>query len=209
MVATDGAAGPGKRERNKADKQGRILDAATQLFREKGFDETTTAEIARLAGIGAGTLYLYVGSKEDLLVSVFRESAGAAWDTAFAETHTDQPLLGQLARLFGRVTEQHETELPLARAFFRQLQFVGDPARAGVAEFMRAIYGRLIELLEQAQSEGRLDPEVPAASLTANLFAIWYLRMQRHTGGLLDLDYTLERLTRDFGTALWGLTPER
>ena len=44
--------GLGKRERNKLDKQRRIVAAATTLFQEKGFDETTTAEVPEgFAGI--------------------------------------------------------------------------------------------------------------------------------------------------------------
>ena len=78
------AAKLGRREQNKADKRRRIIAAATKLFEVNGFESTTTAAIAEAADIGAGTLYLYVNSKEDLLVAVFREEVGRAWDAAFA-----------------------------------------------------------------------------------------------------------------------------
>ncbi|MBW2090820.1 MAG: TetR/AcrR family transcriptional regulator [Deltaproteobacteria bacterium] len=47
-----------------------IVEAAMKLFVQKGFHPTTTREIARLAGISIGTLYEYIGSKEDVLYLV-------------------------------------------------------------------------------------------------------------------------------------------
>lgn len=47
-----------------------ILDAATQLFRERGFDVATVQAIAGKAGVAAGTVYLYFPSKEAILVAI-------------------------------------------------------------------------------------------------------------------------------------------
>ena len=48
----------GLRERNRADKLGRILAAGRELFARDGFDATTSRAIAQQAGIGTGTLFL-------------------------------------------------------------------------------------------------------------------------------------------------------
>lgn len=47
-----------------------ILDAATHLFRERGFDVATVQAIAGQAGVAAGTVYLYFPSKEAILVAI-------------------------------------------------------------------------------------------------------------------------------------------
>lgn len=47
-----------------------IVDAAVDLFIEKGFHKTTTRQIAQAAGFSIGTLYEYVASKEDVLYLV-------------------------------------------------------------------------------------------------------------------------------------------
>jgi TetR/AcrR family transcriptional regulator, cholesterol catabolism regulator len=47
-----------------------IVRAAVDLFVEKGFHKTTTREIARASGLGIGTLYEYIQSKEDVLYLV-------------------------------------------------------------------------------------------------------------------------------------------
>jgi AcrR family transcriptional regulator len=47
-----------------------IVDAAVQLFIEKGFHKTTTRQIAQATGFSIGSLYEYVASKEDVLYLV-------------------------------------------------------------------------------------------------------------------------------------------
>ncbi len=47
-----------------------IVDAAVQLFIEKGFHKATTRQIAKSAGVSIGSLYEYVASKEDILYLV-------------------------------------------------------------------------------------------------------------------------------------------
>lgn len=59
-----------KRVGNKREK---IIAAAARFFGEKGYHNTTTAEVAEAAGVAAGTIYIYFSSKEDLLVAVFEE----------------------------------------------------------------------------------------------------------------------------------------
>jgi AcrR family transcriptional regulator len=49
-----------------------ILDAALQVFSDKGFATATTAEIARGAGIAEGTIYKYFPSKRELFIAVIR-----------------------------------------------------------------------------------------------------------------------------------------
>src|SRR5947199_8257505 len=51
-----------------------ILRAATDVFADRGFFNAQVADVARAAGIAAGTVYLYFRSKDDLLVSIFERT---------------------------------------------------------------------------------------------------------------------------------------
>jgi len=53
-----------------AARRKQILDAATQVFAEKGFHRATIKEIARVAGIADGTVYTYFASKDEVLLAV-------------------------------------------------------------------------------------------------------------------------------------------
>lgn len=57
-----------------APKRDLILRAATDVFAERGFFHAQVADVARAAGIAAGTVYLYFRSKDDLLVSIFERT---------------------------------------------------------------------------------------------------------------------------------------
>src|SRR5438309_7562937 len=64
--SAESAAAPPKREM--------ILRAATDVFAERGFFNAQVADVARAAGVAAGTVYLYFRSKDDLLISIFERS---------------------------------------------------------------------------------------------------------------------------------------
>lgn len=53
------------------EKYQRILSASMEVFARKGFAESKISEIAQVAGIGDGTIYLYFKNKDDLLISLF------------------------------------------------------------------------------------------------------------------------------------------
>jgi TetR/AcrR family fatty acid metabolism transcriptional regulator len=58
----------------RASKRDAILDAATRVFAERGFFGAQVADVARRAGVAAGTVYLYFKNKDDLLISVFNRT---------------------------------------------------------------------------------------------------------------------------------------
>ena len=60
------------RQRRKEARPQELLDAALDLFVEKGFAATRSEEVAARAGVSKGTLYLYYPSKEELLKAVIR-----------------------------------------------------------------------------------------------------------------------------------------
>ncbi len=62
----------------KAKTRDRILEAARKLFADKGFDETTTRDIAAAASIATGTLFNYFASKEALGMALVAEALDAA-----------------------------------------------------------------------------------------------------------------------------------
>jgi AcrR family transcriptional regulator len=62
------------RQRRKEARPQELLDAALNLFGEKGFAATRAEEVAARAGVSKGTLYLYYPSKEELLKAVIREN---------------------------------------------------------------------------------------------------------------------------------------
>jgi AcrR family transcriptional regulator len=91
------------RRRLKEARPQQLLDAALELFAEKGFAATRAEEVAQRAGVSKGTLYLYYPSKEELLKAVIREhlSTRIAAGAAAAEKHRG-PVADLLREVFTR-----------------------------------------------------------------------------------------------------------
>jgi TetR/AcrR family fatty acid metabolism transcriptional regulator len=103
MPATSPA--PVRRVRQGPDalpKRDAILRAATDVFAERGYFNAQVADVARAAGVAAGTVYLYFRSKDDLLISIFERTmreALAEGRAAVADVRDPGQRLRRLARL--------------------------------------------------------------------------------------------------------------
>jgi len=75
-VPTLSAARPA--DSTRSEKREAILRAAIDVFAERGFFNAQVADVARAAGVAAGTVYLYFRGKDDLLVSIFERTMRAA-----------------------------------------------------------------------------------------------------------------------------------
>ncbi len=61
-----------RKEREKQQRRLNIIEAAEKVFFEKGFDDTTMDEIAEIAELSKGTIYLYFKSKEELFMEIVK-----------------------------------------------------------------------------------------------------------------------------------------
>jgi TetR/AcrR family fatty acid metabolism transcriptional regulator len=99
------AAVPARRARLEAvpgTKRDAILRAAIDVFAGRGFFNAQVADVARVAGVAAGTVYLYFRSKDDLLISIFERGMreALAEGRALVADAPDPPeRLRRLARL--------------------------------------------------------------------------------------------------------------
>jgi TetR/AcrR family transcriptional regulator, fatty acid metabolism regulator protein len=93
---------PVRLARAAAPKRDAILRAATDVFADRGFFNAQVADVARVAGVAAGTVYLYFRSKDDLLVSIFEKTMREALaEGRAAAANLDEPRerLRRFARL--------------------------------------------------------------------------------------------------------------
>lgn len=56
-----------------SDKRGDVMQAALELIAERGFHGAPMADIAKRAGVAAGTIYCYFESKDVLIMGLFQE----------------------------------------------------------------------------------------------------------------------------------------
>src|SRR6185503_1633977 len=83
-------------------KKDAILRAAIDVFAERGYFNAQVADVARVAGVAAGTVYLYFRSKDDLLISIFERGmreAIAEGEALVADLADPRARLRRFARL--------------------------------------------------------------------------------------------------------------
>src|SRR2546425_11230570 len=99
-------AAPDRRQRRSAEIRERLFRAALQLFAQKGFLETTVADITESADVGKGTFFNYFPSKDHILVA-FGEMQLLKLEAAIENarrTHMAMPAF--LRSLGSRMTEE-------------------------------------------------------------------------------------------------------
>lgn len=127
------------RREQMAEHRARILDAAGQLFREKGFEAVTVAEVMKAAGLTHGGFYGHFASKDDLvaqaLAHALKESLGktadpcAFIDDYLSARHRDNP--GKGCPTAGLAAEtRHEGAAAQAAMTAGLRQQIGDLSRA-------------------------------------------------------------------------------
>lgn len=164
----------GLRERQKADRSERILDAAMRLFREDGVEATHVEAIAALAEVSPGTVYNYFPTKGDLLVGIVtREvtevvAAGAA---VVADPPGDVPTA--LTRLIDSYYDHSEVYLSkeMWRAAMAQTIVAPDaPASRDYVALDAQLAGQVTALIAALQARGRVRADADPAALGQMLF---------------------------------------
>ena len=195
-----------RRQQNKAEKRGRIIAAARALFAHKGFEATTTQAIAEAADVGAGTLFLYARTKDDLLILVFRQEMIELVERAYEAARREATLIEQLIAFFETFVVYHQRDLPLAHALMRQLGYVASAEqRAEVSELMTSLLRRLALLIEAAKGRGEARPETPLWNAAQAVFGVYYLNLGKLLSGYVNREQFDRDLKRQLGLLSTGL----
>ncbi|MEW6775106.1 MAG: TetR/AcrR family transcriptional regulator [Bdellovibrionota bacterium] len=197
---------PGLREKNKAEKRAAILKAARELFAAKGFEKTTIQEIARRAGVGTGTIFLYAKDKPALLFWVFQDEVGRAEKKALAALPKRAPLLDKLFLLFRRLFYHYAQHPSLSEVYLRELIIPrGESGQQNVA-FTLEFLEEIAKLVDDAKSRGEVHEDVSSLLAASNFFAIYYFALLGWLSPLGDdRESQLKRLRRSLHLQIDGL----
>ena len=151
---------PTRRQAGAGDKREAILSAATRVFARRGFFNAQVADVAREAGVAAGTVYLYFRSKDDLLTSIFEESmTGALEQTEGALEGVTDPIerLHRLARVhLGRLGSQRDLAVVFQVELRQSTKFM---ERFSAAQ-LRTYLDHLRDAVRDAQEAGLFRADV-------------------------------------------------
>jgi AcrR family transcriptional regulator len=168
------------RERNKLDKHLRIRTAAHKLFSQKGYEATTTKDIAETADVGMGTLWAYASDKLDLLFLVYIELL----DDVIAPSSSGLPkgsgLIEKLTPSFRSLYVFWSKDPSLARIVLKNMSFYQSGKQAEKFRSQREQFNnQLIELVAEAQRNGEVRSNVPATTIGAAIFALYSAQVRQ------------------------------
>ena len=188
-----------RRARRKEETLRRLEEAGWQLFTTKGYEATSTREIADAADIAAGTLFNYFPEKRGLLIHLMQAQIDAAANRAF-ETMTAASLEEQLTHVFTALTQCYARERRLSRVFVKELLFTDGSQRTHTAAWTFELVSRVGDLIRRAQREGQLDPSVDAMDAAQQVFSIHYFGMVTWLGGTIPSRNRAGRAISDSAT---------
>lgn len=152
----------------RGDKRDRILAAATQVFARHGFFGAQVADVARQAGVAAGTVYLYFRSKDDLLISIFERtmaSAIAEGRQALAAVTDPEARLRRIARLhLARLGADCDLAVVFQVELRQTTKFMARFSATGLREYL----GIIRDVITDGQKQGRFRRH-PSPTLVAKM----------------------------------------
>ncbi len=160
-MARTGVANP--RQRSAATRAG-LLEAAAQLFAEKGYEGTTLAAVAHRASVTTGAIYSNFHGKEDLLCEVLRERllGDREFENGIASTPNVSPLRVALVTepLYPNAARMYPLLLEAFAAARRS------PAVRGLlSDLMKEINGGMADRVNLAKQQGLIADEISVATL--------------------------------------------
>lgn len=171
----------------KADKHDAILRAATRVFARHGFFNAQVADVAREAGVAAGTVYLYFRSKDDLLASIFERTMRTAIDEGRAALAGVTNALSRLTAIARLHLDRLGRDRDLAVVFQVELRQSTKHMERFSSTLLREYLGIIRGVIADGQSTGVFRSDLKATTVAKILFGAldematnWMLSRRRY-----------------------------
>jgi len=171
-----------------AERREALIETAIRVFSDGSYRGTTTAEIARAAGISEPILYRHFASKRDLYLAALDHVWGdmrASWEHALESTDNVREALETMGR--GHVTVR-DCKFQMAELWVQALgEAAEDPElRKHLRRHMREVHDFMADVIRRGQAEGVLHAERDADAEAWTFIAGGVLGMVGRRIGLLD-----------------------
>jgi len=157
-----------------------ILDAATRLFADEGFEPVSVARIAETAGVCKANVFHHFASKEALFLAVMEQASGEHAERAEALLHEPGPSALKVRRLLAFEIELMIDHGARTRLLLRECWDFGHPrARELAQQVFRRNFHAVTALFEQGRASGEFRADLDPAAATLLLIATKQFFMQQ------------------------------
>jgi len=152
------------------DKRDLILRAATKVFAQNGYFQSQVADVAKVAGVAAGTVYLYFQSKDDLLVSIFERSMNDVLAEARAAVDDVADPAERLRRIARLHLERLGRDKDLAVVFQVELRQSVKFMERFSATFLQDYFKLIRQAIADGQQSAAFRKDISATTATKIFF---------------------------------------
>ncbi len=142
------------------DKKQRILEAAEQVFAQKGLSGASVAEIARQAEVTDSVIYQFFKGKEDLLFSIPGARMPHVFNLLEESLQGIRDAESRLSKMVWFHLRYHETHTGFARLLLLDCRSHKDFYRSEAYELVREYAGVMLRLLEDGVRDGNFRNDV-------------------------------------------------
>jgi AcrR family transcriptional regulator len=147
----------------RADPRERLIEAMATSIRERGFRETTVADVVRVARTSRRTFYEHFEDREACFLALFDATNDAMMEGIAQAVNSEAPLEAQVDSALDTYIDHVTSQPALYRSFVRELPGLGQPG----ADRQLAVIERFARLLVELVESGRREqPEIGARPLT-------------------------------------------
>jgi TetR/AcrR family transcriptional regulator, cholesterol catabolism regulator len=194
MSATAPPSRPALRARYESRRR-ELIDSAAELFAERGYRETSIADLSAATGLAAGGIYHYIGSKEALLVAVCDELLDPLLAEAREIAASDELApKGQLRALLRAWLAQIESHRSNMLVFAQERQAIErEPQWRGVRRHRKEFEEILDDVLRRGEESGAMAFEDRGLTLLALLGMVNYTPQWLRPRGRLSAEEIADR----------------
>jgi AcrR family transcriptional regulator len=175
------------------DTRRKIYDAAMEMFRDKGFDETTMRDIAAKAGVALGGTYYYFSSKDAIVLAFYHEMQENSHESMVQALAGQKELKDRIRCVIDKRFERLAPNRKFCAALFRHAPDAADPL-SPFSDETRLIREGAVEHMRLA-IEGS-DAKVPADLRPRLPYLLWLYQMALIMFWLYDRSPNQERTQR-------------
>lgn len=132
------------------------MNAATKVFAEKGFFQSTVAQIAKEAGVADGTIYLYFKSKDDILVQFLDYKIKQVFGRFREEVEKADTAVEKLHNLVRAHLDEFQRDRNMAILYQSETHQRTRLTEAQIREMSDMYLDVVTEIVEQGQQEGSM-----------------------------------------------------
>lgn len=164
--------GAANRESDKRLKRQRLLSESLRLFREKGYEDTTVAEITQAAGVAKGTFFNYFPTKEDVLLALGEQTLGRMQQVEASELFGNGSTQRKVSALFQSLAAGLDADRDLVRQMvYRGLRL---PDLVNRERSRLDFRSTLMLLLNQGKRRGEVGEAVDVAFVADTLYTLYF-----------------------------------